>query len=225
MQSLSSRLESIQAHSVDACLIAVSKYAIDQQIIEAYNLGQRDFGENYVMPALEKKNRLKLPEARWHLIGPLQSNKVNKAVGEFNLIHSVHSFELAEQIDKRAAKLGIRQAILLQLNFTDKNGLEPNQVKQVYEQVLELSHVDLLGLMTMGPHKISEETETIYKKMRQIKEELMQAHPLGVCELSMGMSNDYRLALEHGSTMIRIGSALFSETGLQGRNGKTDGTI
>ncbi|MDD9897712.1 MAG: YggS family pyridoxal phosphate-dependent enzyme [Candidatus Melainabacteria bacterium] len=211
MQSLSSRFESIQAQLAGASLIAVSKYAEDQQLIEAYELGLRDFAENYVIPAIDKKQRLNLAGVRWHLIGPLQSNKVNKAVGEFDLIHSVHSLELAEQINKRAEKLGIKQKILLQVNFTDKNGFAPEQVREAYSKVLELANIDLQGLMTMGPHKISAESETIYQRMRQMKEELVQAHSLGVLELSMGMSNDYHLALQHGSTMVRIGSALFGE--------------
>ena len=192
-------------------LVAVSKYAEDEQVIEAYNLGQRLFGENYVLPALRRQARLDLPGAQWHLLGPLQKNKVNKAVGAFAVIQSVHNLELAELIDKRARFLGIKQKIFLQINSTgDKSGFCFESVPEAIRQIYQLENIDLRGFMTMGPYEISQISETIYKRMRLLKEEMMQSFPLGVFELSMGMSNDYLLAVNCGSTMIRIGRKLFS---------------
>lgn len=192
-------------------LVAVSKYAEDEQVIEAYNLGQRLFGENYVLPALRRQERLDLPDAQWHLLGPLQKNKVNKAVGAFAVIQSVHNLELAQLIDKRAGVLGIKQKIFLQINSTgDKSGFCFESVPEALRQIYKLENIELRGFMTMGPHEISQKSETIYQRMRLLKEEMMQTFPLGVFELSMGMSNDYLLAVDHGSTMIRIGRELFS---------------
>lgn len=192
-------------------LVAVSKYAQDEQVIEAYNLGQRLFGENYVLPALRRQARLDLPGAQWHLLGPLQKNKVNKAVGAFEVIQSVHNLELVELIDQRARFLGIKQKIFLQINSTgDKNGFCFETVPEALRQIYEFENIELRGFMTMGPYEISKISETIYKRMRLLKEEMMQSFPLGVFELSMGMSNDYLLAVNCGSTMIRIGRKLFS---------------
>lgn len=192
-------------------LVAVSKYAEDKQVIEAYNLGLRVFGENYVLPGLRKQERLRLEGAEWHLLGPLQKNKVTKAVGAFDLIQSVHNLEIADLINQRALDLGIKQKILLQINSTgDKSGFDFKQVPEAYSLINQMPGVELRGLMTMGPHINSQISETIYQRMRLLKKEMMEALPLGVFELSMGMSNDYLLAARNGSTMIRIGRELFS---------------
>lgn len=195
-------------------LIAVSKYANDEQVIEAYEAGQRDFGENYILPALEKIERLNLPEARWHLTGPIQKNKVNKLIGKFETLQSIHSLELAEIIAKKSHAKGIKQKILLQINSTgDKNGFLPQEVKENFMKISELEGIEVLGLMTMGFFADNEKTlrknETIYNEMRQIRQILQLAHSGGPIELSMGMSGDYSIAASCGATMIRLGSKIF----------------
>lgn len=203
-------------------LVAVTKYASDEQVIEAYKAGLRVFGENYVLPALEKIERLKdqfqdgNPE--WHLLGRLQSNKVKKAVGNFACIQSVHSLEIAEAINKQAESLGIKQRIFLQFNMTgDKNGFDPKSSLGTLVKVFQLANLEVEGLMTMGffedNDKISEKNETIYNDLRQLKSVLeSELDSLGICrnlKLSMGMSNDYRTAVKNSSTMIRLGRGLF----------------
>ena len=195
-------------------LIAVTKYASDEEIMEAYDLGLRDFGENYIIPALERKERLKTyfhEPITWHLLGPIQKNKINKAVGNFDLIQSVGSLEIAKLINERAAHLQIKQNILLQINMTgDKSGLNPEELEIVLPQLVKLDHLHIHGLMTMGPHKSSELSETIFKQMRQLKGRLELFYPNEPLELSMGMTNDYKLAVQNGSTMIRLGRGLFA---------------
>jgi len=197
-------------------LIAVSKYATDDQVKEAYAAGLRDFGENYVQKALERQQRLEpfligKEKIRWHLLGPLQSNKVNKAVGFFEYIQSVHSFELAEQINLRAQKLNLTQKILLQVNFTgDKNGFMQDQLLLQYPSLLALKHTQVCGLMTMGRFGDPRATETIFLSMRQLKEVLLALQANDKFELSMGMSEDYQIAAKFGATMIRIGKSLFN---------------
>jgi PLP dependent protein len=203
----------------DLELIAVTKYASDDQVLEAYDAGLRNFGENYVQNAIQKHTRLKKyfnDDINWHLLGKLQSNKINKVVGFFETIQSVHSIELAEQINIRAKELGIIQKIFLQLNMTgDKNGLSPDDSIRSAMKIIEFENLQLDGLMTMGFHNISQKTETIYQEMRQLKRILeSKLDSLGKSrslKLSMGMSNDYRAAVKHGSTMIRLGRELFAE--------------
>jgi pyridoxal phosphate enzyme (YggS family) len=200
-------------------LIAVTKYARDDQMIEAYQAGLRDFGENYVQNAIKKQADLEKifqnEAVRWHLLGRLQSNKINKVVGFFETIQSVHSFELAESIDKRAQELGILQKIFLQLNMTgDKNGLSPDKCITEALKIAKLRNLKLEGLMIMGYHNISKNTETIYDETRHLKRILeSELDSLGMSrnlKLSMGMSNDYRVAVKHGSSMIRLGRELFA---------------
>ncbi len=202
----------ISQHKVK--LIAVTKYASDEEVLEAYNLGLRDFGESYIIPALQRRERLKhhFNEAiTWHLLGPIQKNKINKAVGNFDLIQSVGSLDIATLINQRAASLAIQQNILLQINMTgDKSGLKPEELELALAQLVKLGNIKIRGLMTMGPHKSSEISETIFTRMRQLRGMLGLFLPNEPLELSMGMTNDYKLAVQNGSTMIRLGRGLFA---------------
>lgn len=194
-------------------LIAVTKYASDEQIIEAYNLGLRDFGENYVVPALEKQKRLAeffKEKVNWHLLGPLQGNKVNKAVGNFKTIQSIHSLEIAKQINTRAESLKLIQEVFIQVNITgDKNGFDFSELEKKFFELAQMKNIRICGLMGMGLNNLSETTETIYKNLRHCKETLECLYPELSLELSMGMSNDYKIAQKNGSTMIRLGRKLF----------------
>ncbi len=195
-------------------LVAVTKYANDEQVLEAYQLGLRIFAENYIIPAIKRQERLAqyfTEPVAWHLIGPIQSNKINKVVGNFDLIQSVGSYETAELISKRAQQLGITQQVLIQINNTgDKNGFTPEAFRESIPEILKLTHIEVRGLMTMGPHKSSAISETIFSNMRQLNGVLKELRPSGAFELSMGMTNDYRLAFQNGATMIRLGRGLFA---------------
>jgi hypothetical protein len=195
-------------------LVAVSKYASDAQVLEAYQAGLRIFGENYVLPGLERQQRLKdfLPEVQWHLLGPIQSNKINKAVGNFKLIQSVSSLEMAKSINGRADKLGQIQEVLLQINSTgDKSGFLPEILKKDFAEIKNMCNLKIRGLMTMGFYQDAKKNETIFEQTRLLKKELESSESVSLTELSMGMSDDYKLASQFGSTMIRLGRVLFDD--------------
>jgi pyridoxal phosphate enzyme (YggS family) len=195
-------------------LIAMSKYASDEQIKEAYDFGLRCFGENYVIPALQRQESLKVyfkEPVQWHLTGTLQKNKVSKAVGHFDLIQSVDSLELAEKISQRAGQLNIVQSILLQVNLSgeiSKGGFSRGVLEDNFDALMRLPNIKICGLMTMAA-KDGRNTETIFKEMSQMRSTFASLYTLDSFHLSMGMSNDYGLAVQNGTTMIRIGRALF----------------
>jgi pyridoxal phosphate enzyme (YggS family) len=197
-------------------LVAVSKYASDEQIIEAYTEGVRVFGESYVISALDRINRISNNfnnDVEWHLIGTLQKNKVNKAVGNFRLIQSVNSLELLKSIDKRSASLGIRQAVLLQINIsneTNKNGFSPSDFTNKLNNLLDFKNIEIRGLMAMNAHLSSESVlDENFRIMQSLLDLLQNKRPEAEFDLSIGMSSDYCAALQRGSTIIRIGKALF----------------
>ena len=203
-------------------IIAVTKYATQQQIFEAYNLGICNFGESYIQNALEKisqeyHNKDLIDPIKWHLIGRLQKNKVIYVVGKFCLIHSVDSIELAELINKTANKKEIKQDILLQVNISQeeqKTGFSKIELKNNFEKLLNLINIKLQGLMTIAPK--TEDKESIkecFLQLCDLKNELNKQYSseISLNELSMGMSNDYLTAVECGSTMVRIGRALFKD--------------
>ena len=191
-------------------IIAVSKYYTVREMEEAYKVGLNNFGENKVLDAIEKINLLEeeiASKSHYHLIGHLQSNKVKKAVGVFDLIHSVDSLKLAVEIDNVAKQKGIIQKILIQVNNANeeqKFGIAPSHLEELIEKINVLQNVRLEGLMTIAPLT---DDETLLRKlfceMYQLKEKFH------LKELSMGMSNDYKIALEEGATMIRLGRTLF----------------
>ncbi len=191
-------------------IIAVTKYHTVDEMREVYKAGLSNFGENRVTDAIEKINLLEeeiTSNSHYHLIGHLQSNKVNKAVGVFDLIHSVDSMELAGRIDNVARQKGIVQKVLIQVNNAreeQKFGIAPSQLESLINNILGLQNLSLEGLMTIAP--LTDDTTLIKKLFSQMRE-LKDAYNLK--ELSMGMSNDYKIALEEGATMIRLGRTLF----------------
>jgi len=197
-------------------LIAVSKYASDEQILEAYAEGVRVFGENYVISALDRINRISNNfnnDVEWHLIGTLQKNKVNKAVGNFRLIQSVNSLELLKSIDKRSASLGIKQAVLLQINISNeanKSGFTSSNFANELSDLLDFKNIEIRGLMAMNAYLSSESIlDENFRIMKNLLGLLQNQRPDAEFDLSIGMSSDYCAALQRGSTMIRIGKALF----------------
>ena len=198
------------ANEFNPTIIAVSKYYTVNEMREAFKVGLNNFGENRVLDAIEKINSLEeeiTSKSHYHLIGHLQSNKAKKAVGVFDLIHSVDSIKLAVEIDSIAAQKGIKQKILIQVNNAgeqQKSGIAPSQLENLIEEIQRLKNISLEGLMTIAP--LSDDTALIRKLFRQMRELKEEYH---LKELSMGMSNDYKIALEEGATMIRLGRTLF----------------
>ena len=197
-------------------IIAVTKYFDEETLIEAYNAGLRNFGENRVQDALEKFAKLpsEIKEtSKFHLIGHLQTNKVKKAVGQFDLIHSIDSYKLACMVSEEAIKKNIVQRVLLQVNNANeisKSGFTVNDLEEVFSALLNLSGIKVEGLMNIAPIASEDELHVLFDDMRNLQLRLQENYQVELRELSMGMSNDYQIALQHGSTMIRIGRKLFT---------------
>jgi len=198
-------------------IIAVTKYYDESKLIEAYEAGLRDFGENRVQDAITKFQ--KLPDeirqnSNFHLIGHLQTNKVKKAVGEFDYIHSVDSLKLAELISETAGTKGIVQKIFLQINNAgeeQKSGMSPDDLFRDFKSIISLKNLEVVGLMTIAPLIEDEKVlRGLFQEIIQIKDKIREKFGYNLNETSMGMSNDFRIAIEEGSTIIRIGRKLFN---------------
>lgn len=207
----------LQAKNVT--LVAVSKTKPAADIKELYDLGQRDFGENYVQELVEKQSQLP-SNVRWHYIGHLQSNKVKYIAPFVHLIHAVDSFKLLQEINKQASKHNRVIDVLLQLHIADeetKFGLDEKEVIELldyYEaQKEQLQHTRICGLMGMTTNTDDEaQVRAEYKRLRAVFDNLEASYFLGKSYFntcSIGMSGDYKIAVEEGSTMVRIGSLLF----------------
>ncbi len=199
-------------------IVAVTKYSDESLILEYYEAGLRDFGENRVQVALEKIH--KLPEevrknSRFHLIGHLQTNKVKDAVGNFNMIHSVDSLKLAKAISKEAEKKGLEQKILLQVNNAheeQKFGFDTDELLNCMDELLSLPSLKIEGLMNIAPLSQDEDyLRNLFKNIKTLKDKIELDYKVKMNELSMGMSNDYRIAAEEGSTIIRLGRILLNK--------------
>lgn len=188
-------------------LVVVSKEATVEQVRQAVEAGVNDIGENRVKDALLKKMVLDLHVLTWHMIGHLQTNKARDAVKIFSIIHSVHSVKLAYILNQEAKKQGKVQDILIETNVSgekSKFGVKPGEIAQFLEEAHGLKNVNILGLMTMAP--FTENAESARPFFRKLSE-LAGAH--GLKELSMGMTQDFEVAVEEGATMVRVGSAIF----------------
>ena len=187
-------------------LVAVSKTKPLEDLLAAYAAGIRAFGENRVQEAEAKLPSLPAGVSR-HLIGPLQSNKVNKAVRLFDVVETVDSSALAERLDRAATQAGRRLAVLLEVNTggeTTKAGVAPADVPALADAVRARAALDLRGLMAIPPPG---DTRPHFVALREL------ARSLGLPELSMGMSDDFEAAVEEGATLVRVGSALFGARG------------
>ncbi len=190
-------------------LVAVSKTFSADKVDEAIAAGVRHIGENRVQEARDKKPQVRA-SARWHLIGHLQSNKAKDAVRLFDVIETVDSVDLAEKLARAAEAAGKAQDVLLQVNIGDepqKSGVAPAEVETVARAVRDLPALRLLGLMALPPVGTPEETRRYFQRLRGIRDQL------GLEHLSMGMSEDFEIAIEEGSTMVRIGRAIFGSRG------------
>lgn len=194
-------------------LMAVSKVHPVEVILEAYAAGQRLFGENRVQEFQEKSPHLKdLTEAEFHLIGPLQSNKTTKAAELFDAVDAVDSLKIAQRLNTTAAALGKKLPVLIEVKLSHeeaKHGLAPEELPALLAAMVGLESITAVGLMTVPPW--SEEAEPArpyFRQLRRLRDESAVRFPR-VTQLSMGMSNDFSVAIEEGSTCVRVGTALF----------------
>ena len=199
----------------EVTLIAVSKRKPAEMIQQAIDAGQKDFGENYIQEAMEKIDILGRGSAIWHFIGHLQSNKAKFAVKYFDLIHTVDTVKLAKEINRQAEKIGKAQNILLQVNIaqeTTKSGARENEVVDIAKQVCQFDNLHVSGLMCMPPFFDDPEAAREYfKQLKQLSIEIEQLNlpHTDMTHLSMGMSNDFTVAVEEGATLVRVGTAIF----------------
>ena len=202
-------IESIKQEIGDSLLVAVSKTKSNEDIMKAYNLGIRDFGENYVQELIGKMDSLP-SDIKWHMIGHLQTNKVKDIIKRnIYLIESVDSIKLATVINKEAIKNNKTVNILIEVNIVNdpnKTGCKLEELDNLINYVKELSNVKLLGLMAIGP--ITDNIELIRKYFHDMKL-LKEKYKLEL--LSMGMSHDYKIAIDEGTSIIRIGTKIFGE--------------
>ncbi len=198
-------------------ILAVSKLQPVEKIRDLYNQGQRKFGENYVQEAMDKQEQLKdLRDIEWHLIGHLQKNKAKFVVGQFALIHSVDSLELAQTLSRQCESKKVTQKILIQVNLAheeSKSGFDKDSLLAKWQEVTDLPHLTIEGLMTMPPlTETGEEVRRYFRELRELQQSLakntdLARHPLKT--LSMGTSHDFRVAIQEGATLVRLGTILF----------------
>ncbi len=195
-------------------LLAVSKKKPATLIRDAYNAGQKLFGESYVQEFSQKAEELELP-LEWHFIGGLQSNKVKYLCGKTALIHSVDRYSLAQEISTQWAKIGLTADILLQFNLggeATKSGADESEALELAKRICALPHLRVRGLMALPPYfDDPEEVRPYFRRLRLLGEQLSAAQlpNLVIEELSMGMSHDFEVAIEEGATLVRVGTAIF----------------
>jgi len=194
-------------------LVAVSKTVETARVKEAIEAGVSILGENYVQEAQKKIEEIGKPVA-WHFIGHLQSNKAKYAVRLFDMIHSIDSVTLVEELNRRAEQVGQVAKVMIEVNISGeatKFGTDEEKVFSIVRRILNLSHLSLEGLMTMPPYfDLPEMSRPYYTKLRELKEKMVR-EGIPMKELSMGMSNDFEIAIEEGATYVRVGTAIFGE--------------
>lgn len=200
----------------DVTLIPVSKTKPVEVLQEAYDMGVRIFGENKVQELADKYEALP-KDIRWHMIGHLQRNKVKYIIDKVELIHSVDSIRLAETIDKEAKKHNLTVNILIEVNVAgeeSKFGVSPEELDAFTDEIARFSNIRVLGLMTIAPFVgNAEENRVIFQGLRKLSVDIAGKNidNINMSVLSMGMTNDYEVAIEEGATMIRVGTGIFGE--------------
>ena len=200
----------------EVTLIAVSKTKPVSMLEEVYGAGIRDFGENKVQE-LTEKHEVMNKDIRWHMIGHLQRNKVKYIVDKVKLIHSVDSVRLAQAIEQEAAKKYVIVDILIEVNVAEeesKFGLKVDEVIAMVEEISKYSHLRIKGLMTIAPYvQNAEENRSVFARLRKLSVDIdaKNIDNVSVEILSMGMTNDYEVAIEEGATMVRVGTGIFGE--------------
>lgn len=209
----------IQSEIPDVRIIAVSKYVSSERILEAYQAGIRDFGESKIQDVERKISEL--PEEVtndiiWHFLGHIQTNKAKKIAGNFDYIHSLDSLKLAKILSESARAKNVIQKVFIQVNVAEeptKYGFKTIEIEKCFKQIQSFESLKITGLMTMAPftQEIGIQRE-VFQKLKNLKNKLQTTYNVKIPELSMGMSNDYKIACEEGATMVRIGRVLFNES-------------
>jgi pyridoxal phosphate enzyme (YggS family) len=198
----------------EVLLLAVTKNVDEERIKTALSAGITALGENRVQEIMQKYDRIP-HTVSWHLIGHLQTNKVKYIIDKVSLIHSLESISLAQEINKRAEKAGRVMPVLVQVNVADEDtkfGLAPEETVDFIKEVMTLPYLKISGLMTIGPFvDQAEEVRPVFRQLRELRDTIKQMELPGVSMdyLSMGMTNDYQVAVEEGANIVRIGSAIF----------------
>ena len=204
----------INRYPNEVTLIAVSKTKPVEMLKEAYDAGARVFGENKVQEIVDKYDQMP-SDVKWHMIGHLQRNKVKYIVDKVAMIHSVDSLRLAETIEKEAAKKAVIVPILIEVNVAQeesKFGLKPEEVLPLIEQIADFSHIRIKGLMTIAPYvDNAEENREIFRELKKLSVDIAakNINNVTMSVLSMGMTGDYMVAVQEGSTMVRVGTGIF----------------
>ena len=200
---------------MSVCLVAASKTVDAARIRAAISAGVTILGENYLQETRQKLGQLGRTGVEWHLIGPLQRNKVRYVFDLFDMMHSLDRLELAEEINRRAERLGRRLPVLLEVNVggeASKSGWTPSDLLNDIRQLATLPHIQVRGLMTIPPPTPQpHEARPFFRQLRQLRDRLAQEGYDGMTfdELSMGMTADYEVAIEEGATLVRVGTAIF----------------
>ncbi len=193
-------------------LLAVSKTHPIESIQQAIDAGQLVFGENRVQEILIKQPQLP-SHVRWHLIGPLQSNKVRKVLPLVEMIHAVDSFDIAKDINRIGGELGLRPRVLIEINLgteSSKHGFNPTTIREQWAPLCALDKLNIQGVMCIPPFDpLPEKTRPYFVMLRELRDELEKRGGAPLPQLSMGMSHDYEVAIEEGATIVRVGSAIF----------------
>ncbi|WP_432738613.1 YggS family pyridoxal phosphate-dependent enzyme [Maridesulfovibrio sp. FT414] len=221
---LTENLDEVKAEVADAAfrcgrkadeikICAVSKLHPASDIEMLYRAGHRCFGESYVQEALAKQEELSGLDIDWHFIGGLQSKKARQVAGMFSAIHSVDSSKLAGLLNRRAAELGVVQNIFIQVNTAgeeQKSGVGEESLPALVEELLGLENLKLVGLMALPPFFDDPEgARPYFARLRMLAEGMEKLFDIRIPELSMGMTGDFRVAIEEGSTMVRVGTKIF----------------
>jgi hypothetical protein len=231
MNPISRRLEEVRAGIAEACsragrphdsvaLVAVAKGFPASAVRELFSCGQILFGENRIQEALPKIEEAG-PGPVWHFVGHLQRNKARRAVGRFELIHSVDDLELARELHRRAKAAGVVQPILVQVKVSSeptKSGVAEEDLFPLLDGIVPLDGLELRGLMTLPPPPVHpEDSRPYFARLRRLRERAEGRLGRALPELSMGMSDDFQVAIEEGATIVRIGRALFGARPPAGR--------
>lgn len=215
-ENIKAACERVGRDAGEVTLVAVSKMKPLEDIETLLKVGQLEYGENYVQELCEKEEHVSRP-VHWHMIGHLQTNKVKYIIDKVVLIHSVDSVHLAKQIEKEAAKKNITAQILLQVNVAEEDtkfGMDTDEVIRMAEEISQFPHVHIRGLMTSAPFvEDPEENRCYFRKLHKLFVDIGEKNIDNVTMdiLSMGMTNDYEVAIEEGATMVRVGTGIFGE--------------
>lgn len=197
-------------------LVAVSKTRSIEEILKVYELDIRDFGENKVQELIEKHDKLMDKDIRWHFIGHLQRNKVKYIVDKVHLIHSLDSIRLLEEVEKQFGLKNKIAKVLIQINIgreESKSGILEEDLMELINEIEKCGYVEVKGLMTIIPKGDEESSRFYFKKMKSIYEDLKlkSFNNVEMIYLSMGMTNDYKIAIEEGATIVRVGEGIFGK--------------